>query len=253
MKQIYFDQNQSVLIKIFPTSQAVEREICGAKTFSQFVEVPQIERLDNKVAKLSFIPGFLGYQVSEACLNSLIAKFLFQVKAVNKPSRFSIREEIDSLISFFEGDQQTVGELQKIAGVIKDLEFVPIHGDLQKQNILINEGNLGLIDFEHFILAPRELELCNSLFFNDGNCLNIKEIVALLPQNFFDKKILELILRFFKFKQIFLGIDCLEAESKFKLALNKVESLFTINKNKVVAAKRYYLFDLYSRYSFRAS
>lgn len=221
MNQIFFDKNQSIIIKVFPSSRLLEREICGAKSFSSLVKVPKMKRLDKRVVKISFLPGFLGYQINENDLNLLMAKFLLKVKPTKQRQNFSIFEEIDSLINVFRGEEKIIKKLGRIKQQIKGVALYPVHGDLQKQNIVIMDDSLGLIDFEHFMFAPKELELCNSLFFSDGNCLDIPGIIKLLPRKFFDQDLLRLMLRFYTFRQISLGLDQAEAEKRFKQALVK--------------------------------
>ena len=91
--------------------------------------------------------------------------------------------------------------------------------------MIIADGKLGLIDFEHFIFAPRELEFCNSLFFNDGNCLDVIKIVRLFPLGFLDKQMLKRMLKFYGLKQINLGMSQSEAEIRTYQGIKKIESL----------------------------
>lgn len=225
MKQVFFDKSQSVVIKVFPNSRLLERELCGAKNLKKAALVPQIEKLDRKVAKISLLQGFLGYQINEIELNVLVAQFLKRVAVQSKIIEFSIMEEIVRLEDFFQGDQQSLLKLKIIKQQVKEQALVPIHGDLQKQNIIINEGKLGLIDFEHFVFAPKELEICNSLFYNDGNCLNVPGVLKNFPSSFFNRDILKLMLMFYRLKQVSLGLGQNLAEKKFKLALAKVDKL----------------------------
>lgn len=224
MKQVFFDRNKSVVIKVFPDSVQLAREICGAKNFARFVLVPQIIKLDNIVAKASFLEGFLGYQINEDELSSMIANVFTKIKPKDQKC-FSIIEEIDNLLVFFIRDEGATEELLRIKQEVGRVELFPVHGDLQKQNIIIADGELCLIDFEHFMFAPKELELCNSLFFSDGNCLNIEEIVRLLPTGFMDKQMLKSMLKFYGLRQISLGIDKFEAQKKVLSGLDRIDAL----------------------------
>lgn len=223
MKQVFFDKNQLVVIKVFPSSKTIEREICGAKNLSKAVLVPKIEQLDTKVAKISLFSGFLGYQINEKDLNSLVAKFLLKKKPIDSKIKFTILGELDDLRKCFKGNLKFIRDLDEIETEIRKSVFYPVHGDLQKQNMMILEGKLGLIDFEHFIIAPKELEICNSLFFSDGNCLDVKNIARSLPRGFINKKTLNLMIKFYKLKQISLGMDLVEAEIRFQLACDRIE------------------------------
>jgi len=236
MKQIFFDKEKLVVIKVFSSLNILRRELCGAKSFSLLVRVPQMEVLDTKVLKISLLEGFLGYQVSEEDLNLVIASFLLKKKPLKRSSKFSITEEIKKLQKDFQDDLEIILKLRKILQEIQNRELFPVHGDLQKQNIIIGNSNLGLIDFEHFILAPKELEVCNSLFFNDGNCLDIPGILKKIPEGFFDKKAINLMLEFFAIKQISFGMSKFEAEKRLKMAQKKVDGL-TFGHKKVNLAK----------------
>lgn len=224
MKQIFFDKEKLVVIKVFPNSKTLRREILGAKIFSQFVLTPDFSILDRKVVKISLMSGFLGYQVDQKILYELVANFLLNVTSCPYAEDRSIFAEIKRLKNFFT-DEEYLKTLSNIEKSLTKQKLYPIHGDLQKQNILIINGRLGLIDFEHFIFAPKELEICNSLFFDDGNCLDIPTIIRLLPARFINKKTLKLMLSFFMLKQISQGLDLKLAQKRLKASLLKAEDL----------------------------
>lgn len=200
MKQVFIDRQKSVVIKVFQDPKKLERELCGAKAFSRICRVPNIEKLDKKVLKIDLLEGFLGYQIPEDDLNNLVVQMLIKKDLLKfKICGPTIFDEIKNLKKI--GDKQTCQRLDLIQKLINNVQLVPIHGDLQKQNIVVSEGTLGLVDFEHFIFAPKELELVNSLYFSDGNCLDIKKISKLLPKGFIDQKILKLMLEVYSIKQ----------------------------------------------------
>lgn len=203
----------------------LEREICGAKSLATAALVPKIERLDSKVAKIDLLPGFLGYQVGNKELNQMVAKFLLRTKPVKKPGRFSVLDEIKTLRKTLVQDKKAGEEFKIIESALCGRPLYPVHGDLQKQNIVVVSGTLGLIDFEHFTFAPKELEFCNSLFFNDGNCLDVAGIIGFLPVQFIDKKILEIMVRFYAFRQVSLGMNQAEAADRLVTALDKIAML----------------------------
>lgn len=252
MKQVFLDRDKGVVVKVFPNSKLLEREICGAKNFAPFVGVPKITKLDKKVAQISLLSGFLGYQIDEDDLSRLVADLLGSLKPKIKVPNFSITEEIVNLSQFFKADKKVIQELEQIKKTVSKSPLFPVHGDLQKQNLIISEGKLSLIDFEHFLFAPKELEFCNSLFFDDGNCLNVQKIVAFLPPCVLDQKMLEVMLRFFKLKQIFLGMGAAEADLGFKLALNKARDCLAINQKRTLMKRKplfSYQLDPYSIYT----
>lgn len=224
MKQIFFDKDKLVAIKIFPTPFSVEREIAGALSFRNFALVPKIGKLDNRVLAISLLDGFLGYQVLEQDLNQLVAQFLDSTKSVFEPAKFSILLEIKALRKLIK-DENNLSFLKRIEKRLTGVNLYPVHGDLQKQNIIISNGQLGLVDFEHFILAPKELELCNSLFFDDGNCLDIPEIIRFLPKNTINIPLLKLMLKFYSLKQISLGMSAKESKDRIQNALTKIKKI----------------------------
>lgn len=206
-KQVFVDKEQSVVIKVFNSPEHLDREIAGVKAFKNLVRLPDIERLDSCVAKISFLPGFLGYQIREQDLTLLVAEFLSSQKSSLKDGLFTIFAEIKRLREVFKQDISKLDLLNQIERIASSTPLVPVHGDLQKQNIIIADGQLGLIDFEHFIWAPQELELCNSLFFNDGNCLQVDLILKELPVRIVNRKRLWAMLQFYALKQIALGMN----------------------------------------------
>jgi hypothetical protein len=61
--------------------------------------------------------------------------------------------------------------------------FSLVHGDIHLDNLLIPRKvphHYYLIDFEHCMEAPIELELCNSIFWHDEKSLAVPEITKLL-------------------------------------------------------------------------
>lgn len=225
MKQLFFDRNQAVVIKVFPDPELLEREICGAGHLSGVAIVPKIGRLDQKVAKISLLHGFLGYQIEEEDLNTLIAGFLLKKKSGGESCCASVFKEITKLKHFFASRKPIIEDLDKLENFLAGKKLFPVHGDLQKQNIVVVQGKLGLIDFERFLFAPRELELCNSLFFDDGNCLDIAGIIKLLPLQSLDSKMLKAMVRFYALRQISLGMDEKVAKQRLVEAVRKIAGL----------------------------
>lgn len=79
---------------------------------------------------------------------------------------------------------------KNLAKVLKDKSLndnlTILHRDLHLGNILCQENssskeyNFKIIDFEHFMEGPLELEFQNSLFWNDKMSLNVKNIIEIL-------------------------------------------------------------------------
>ncbi len=218
MKQVFLDPSQQVVIKVFENSRQLEREFCGVRAFSRVCLTPEIEKLDLKVARISLLDGFLGYQIIEGDLNKLVADHLIKTAKLDMIAcSCSIFETISNLEVDFLDNPQILMRLKKIKKAILNIDLMPVHGDLQKQNIIIREGKIGLIDFEHFLFAPKELEIVNSLYFNDGNCLDITAISKILPQGFFDQKILKLMMEFYAIKQLSLKNQLLNQKINYKI------------------------------------
>ncbi len=234
MNQIFFDKNQSIFIKVFSNSEVLEREESGIANLRSLVFVPLIKRLDNKVAKITFLEGFLGYQVLDNDLNMLISKFLLQKKSKKIPAKFTIFSEINKMRKILKDSDLKI--LLNIEEEIKGLSIYPVHGDLQKQNIIISRGKLGLIDFEHFMFAPKELELVNSMFYDDGNCLDVQGIINFLPDKFIDQRVLISMLKFYYLRQIFLGMSANKALIRLTQSFKKIKSLnFARTRNGKIA------------------
>lgn len=226
MKQIFIDKSQSVVIKVFTNSSVIEREICGVQSLSKIAHVPHIEKLDTKVAKISFLSGFLGYQVPEEQLNMLVSLMLLRKNALKIPvdTKFSIFSEMKKMKKILR-EKNDLLMLAKIEKNIRRQPLVPVHGDLQKQNMIIFGGAFGLIDFEHFVFAPKELEVVNSLFFNDGNCLDIPSVIGLLPQGFFNLKMMQEMTQYYALKQLILGMNSKEVIVRLNKALEMIARL----------------------------
>lgn len=145
MNQIFHDQRQRKFIKIFADKKLLSAELSGALVFSKIVLVPQIKALDTKTALITQVSG---------------------ISATRFPDEFIVKKTLELF--------QKTGKLTRSG-------LIPIHGDLQKQNMFFNlSGKLILIDFEHFGFGTLEDELANNFFHNDSNCLPIVPIARKL-------------------------------------------------------------------------
>ena len=138
MNQVFHDQSQRSFIKVFANKKLLRSELVGNKVFSRYVLVPKINILDTKTALITQIDGKKSTLVSE---DFLIQAVIDLLEKTSYSSRFG---------------------------------YIPVHGDLQKQNIFFSKKNeLTLIDFEHFRYANFEDELANNFFYSDSNCISI--------------------------------------------------------------------------------
>lgn len=236
-KNLTFEcSSKKVVIKILSNPNKVEREIYGSLALGAFVQTPTITHVDTKTIIMSYEDGICSKKYDKQELNNLIIQF-FQKIWINKPlekTDFSIVNDIKKLIVFFKDDQIKINQLKAMLKQIKNCRFVPVHGDLQKQNILVHEDNLCVIDFEHFTYAPIELEIVNSLFFRDSNCLDIQKIIPFcIETGMMKQEILESMLLYYSLRQEFLGRNKKEVQKKLSrglLVLHEIiESMTLLN------------------------
>lgn len=184
MRKVYFSPQKRIFVKTLPEPVGAVRELVGAAVFSQFVEVPEISLGKDRILRSQQVLGERGDRIDEGVLNNLIIELLARIKKEFRGERFcglEIGERIRGLRKSL-GRSELSKLLDWVEGEFEEQPLYPVHGDLQKQNIFVQDGELVLIDFEHFCFAPIELELVNSLFFNDKNCLAVEEIIPILWQ-----------------------------------------------------------------------
>ncbi len=180
MNKCFIDPDQSVVVKICATREIALREVEGAHVFQKFVHTSNPKRVDSKTLEMVLIDGKIGTAVPCKVLNGHVLD-MFR-KIVSEPvlhdyqmSPYSMYRHIRKLRKKYAYSADITSFLVQLEKDIRTKAFVPIHGDLQKQNMFINpSGELALIDFEHFCYAPIEFELVNSMFHSDGNCLDIQ-------------------------------------------------------------------------------
>ena len=135
-------------------------------------------------------------------------------------------EEIKYFQNKFKKKKKILFNLDAIREAIKNASLYPVHGDLQKQNIVINKKGLVLIDFEHFCFAPLELELVNSIYFNDANCLDVESIVPrLLVDKIISNRLLRVMLKYYSIKQLAQGKSENHVSKQYKRAVNKLNNI----------------------------
>ena len=229
MNQNFCDPIQKVFIKILDTPEKVEREIIGAKIFSQFTKTPKTEALDNRTLKISMIEGTRSDCLKETFINNLIIDLFCKIKIGFKGQtikKFDIEKSIESLEVKVRSRPEILLALECLKGKIKNQALYPVHGDLQRQNIFIKRGQLSLIDFEHFSFAPLELELANSLFFSDENCLDVQSLATILSEKkIISLDLLALMLVFYSIKEFAAGSSPRKCAACLSAGMTRLESL----------------------------
>jgi len=140
-------------------------------------------------------------------INSLVAEFIANnfagyQKGFQIPSFMRWGTHLASTIEKFKQNKTVVSGLigtkkyEKILNVLLEVQndkslknsMTLIHGDLHLDNILIsnnaNADKIFVIDFEHSIEAPVEMEFQNSLFWNDEKSLSVNEITEILKTKY---------------------------------------------------------------------
>lgn len=225
MNQCFCDTNQKVVIKVLNSSQKVNCEIAGSEIFSRFACTPKIEQLDKRTVKISVVSGTNASLVDEKTLNEIVIKLFCAVKEFEGKilEEFSIRNTLENFEIMFSDRPGVVKVLEAIKENVKSSFLLPVHGDLQKQNIFLEKGKLILIDFEHFIFAPLELELANSLFFNDSNCLDAESIIPILvKRKVISIKLLAEMLTFYSIKELAQGRPEVEVIGNLKKGIARL-------------------------------
>ncbi len=219
-KRIFRDQKEKVFLKFCGSVVSAQQEMSGAKYLAPAVLVPKIEMLDTRTLLIYEMVGIKASKVPNSLLNSQLLGYFSRVEPV----------------SAFENGQTIFDQIERVSrqfllprGMVEKIShrpLFPVHGDLQKQNILLVDGQLALIDFEHFVFAPLELELVNSLFFSDGNCLDLGSLLPVLKKsgriNF---EILQLMLLFYSLRQVMAGRAFIEAKRRYLFGLVRLQTI----------------------------
>lgn len=180
MNKCYFVPDQGVVVKICATAESARREVEGARVFRKIVITSEPKVVDSRTVLMKIVEGEPSPAFSDQIVNVLVRDLLrrsvaMSLKTEMRTSAFSIQRLIDELIKKYAYSQDILRFLTQLQKDIELKPLVPIHGDLQKENMLISpSGELIVIDFEHFCYAPIEFELVNSMFHSDGNCLDIQ-------------------------------------------------------------------------------
>ncbi len=222
----FVDTKQKIIVKILENQQKAENELVGSRAFAKFAVVPEISRLDNKTLSITLIDAQPAAGIKQELLNKLILNFF---RKVSGDSDVSLSEfpniylELKRLKDLFSNESEIVLTLKNLEKNILRSNLFPIHGDLQKQNLFVKEEQLILVDFEHFMFAPLELDIVNSLFFKDYNCLNVDFIIKnLVDEKIFSIKMIKNMLIFYSIKQMAQGRRRKDCEKRLKDGLDRL-------------------------------
>jgi RIO-like serine/threonine protein kinase len=184
-------------IKVCASETAALREVEGARVFKKHAYTPDSLRVDSRTVLVPAIQGQRGDALDEQALHVKVLELLIDMsRETAQPNDIDIELSITSFVQKRRDGCQRGSDMRRFFnGLLKDLRgahMIPIHGDLQKQNIFLTpEGDLALIDFEHFCYAPLEFELVNSMFHCDENCLDVDFLVSELnKRGLIDEKLL---------------------------------------------------------------
>ncbi|KKQ75844.1 MAG: hypothetical protein US96_C0003G0002 [Candidatus Woesebacteria bacterium GW2011_GWB1_38_5b] len=228
MNKCFVDTRQNLVIKVLDNISKAQREIVGIREFSDIALVPQIELLDTKTISITLVDSMKSTQIPDFELTQLILQLLRKVNSfetkINK--NYNIQKRIEYLVSMFKSSECVVQTLNEIQALVSKAKLFPVHGDLQKQNIFVNSNELQLIDFEHFLFAPLELDIVNSLFFNDSNCLDAKFIISqLIKEKIFSEKMIISMLKFYAINQLAEGRKKEDVTKRLNKGLSKLDRI----------------------------
>ena len=234
MNQCFNDQSRRMFIKIMANSRLLDREMVGSTVFSGFVKTGLPTQLDSKTL---LVPTVLGKSADLASPQLLNQEILGIFKKIKQDfigpvyESLCIENLIEELSLCFIGQKQIEKYLDIILVAVGHNKKFPIHGDLQKQNIFFdNQENITLIDFEHFCFGPQELELANSIFHNDSNCLDLMTILPpLIKQGIISVDLLVLMFLLYTLKEIVQGTSINTARKNYQRGIDIV-SQFTGKK-----------------------
>ena len=208
-----FQVNERYLLKQFLNSTQLKKEVAGIYLFSLLaeVDVPMLISQGESYFVSEFITGSVPASrlletkaISMEQVSSVVAKFVaktywkYRVADREKLKLFPSMSWEERLVGIIKGfkeykpvilrfvsERQYNYMLKRIVSIDKDRSFTKnltlTHRDLHTDNILVslNVGvpNFYVIDFEHCMEGPVELEFQNSLLWNDSKSLDIKGVI----------------------------------------------------------------------------
>lgn len=230
-KLVFCDQQKETYIKVCESEAKALREYRAANILKKFVRVPTINMIDSRTVLVSKAKGKTTSSENEI-LNERIIDYFKRVKSSNGivSNEWSIEGDIFKLEQIFTENSKIMNALEVLREKLDEQTLFPVHGDLQIQNLFLTKNSLALIDFEHFLYAPLELDLCNSLFFEDENCLQVEKLLPLLcQQNIFSKENVYYMLIFYSLKQLAYERSAEETNRRLAAGINRLNKILKTN------------------------
>jgi hypothetical protein len=212
MNKIGFKDNK--ITKTFENASKLNREISGTMIFGMLSgeNVPQLMSwgsdfcVTKQVHQAKSCYELGGTFSCKNKVNGFVADFVSSVflqyqKGINLPlfmqwefnlnkitEEFLINQEIVAGFLGKESIKKLLFGLSKVRQTKFQNSLTIVHGDLHLDNILISsiagQEKIYVIDFEHCMEAPLEMEFQNSLFWNDDKSLEVKKITETLSDKY---------------------------------------------------------------------
>ena len=228
MNNCFEDQNKKVVIKNLFNTDKADREIIGSKIFSKYAVCPNLVKIDTRTVKISLLADF-NNTTDNKVLNDLLVDLFVKIKnefCERILFEFSILKDLEIMSKELSRFSKIKNIIQEICDSIQGKPLYPVHGDIQKENISVSGNKLALIDFEHFRFAPLELDLVNSLFFNDRNCIDVKNLIPkLIKKNLMSIELLFQMLIFYSLKQIKEGRKPSDVQKRLEKAVERLKDI----------------------------
>ena len=240
------------ICKTISDKNSLNKEIVGTLLFG-FIDAESVPQLvewgggycvtgNIKSAKTCY--ELLGSGIDTKEVNSFVAEFIAKIfekynLGINIPTFMKWEYFVENTLSEFSfnmnvltpyiGDQRYKNILNNLVKIkaTKMKNMTIIHGDLHLDNILISgEGvtkKIFVIDFEHCVEAPLEMEFQNSLFWNDSKSLNVEDVVQKLKSKFgimYSKKVEAMLANMYIANQLNKAVKNGDIEKLQKLATN---------------------------------
>jgi thiamine kinase-like enzyme len=203
-KRVTLDENL-LIRKFFDSKKNLSREVSGLKMFQMSVpeNVPILYEVGEDYLVQEYAIGPAVNSDSSIGINKhtdAVVEGLSEIISVliqQNSKRVQILNkmwysELENLITHFRllKSRVNLSEFQTIySKILSDLSTIflcypepsnvtYLHRDLHAGNIISCNDVLKLIDFEHSLVGPLELEFQNAIFWNDANSLDYKKIIS---------------------------------------------------------------------------
>lgn len=210
-------------------------------------KVPNVISTTNNLCVMETVVGLNGNAVSDKnFVSTETIKIVLDIYKSYKPKcstdNNSWKQKLIQIKEDLKNNEQTLrkfGSTKITKKLLSDLEILInynnyktityVHGDLHLGNIILNDSGVCLIDFEHSMEAPIELELQNSIFWNDEMSLDVEICRSLIVKARieYSAELEILLMSFYISKQLLLALkeqDFL----KLNLLINKGLSVLNI-------------------------